>query len=144
MYVDYAMLVKLYGSSARGNPGTGKRKYSPGECLGTRKTAIVGRPVKDDVSTSYVERQNLAMRMSLRRFTRPINAFSKKVGNHMHGLAIYFMHYNFVRIRQTLRVTPAMEGGVTDRLWSMDDVVAMIDAAAPMPGKHGPYKKVAR
>ena len=141
--VDYAMLVKVYGPAAEGKPGTAERKYSPGECVGTRKAAVVGRPLKEDVSTSYVERQNLTMRMAMRRFTRLTNAFSKKVENHMHALSIYFMHYNFVRIHQTLRVTPAMAAGVTDRLWSMEDVVAMIDAAAPQPGKRGPYKKQA-
>lgn len=138
--VDYAMPVKLYGPTAEGEPGSAERKYSPGECLGTRKTAIVGRPVKEDVSTSYVERQNLTMRMSLRRFTRLTNAFSEKVENHVHALSIYFMHHNFVRIHQSLRVTPAMQAGVTDKLWSMEDVVAMIDAAAPS-AKRGPYKK---
>jgi IS1 family transposase len=142
--VDYAMLVKLYGPAAEGKPGTAERKYSPGECQGSRKTAIVGRPVKEDVSTSYVECQNLTMRMSLRRFTRLTNAFSKKVENHVHALSIYFMHYNFVRIDQSLRVPPAMAAGVTDRLWGMDDVVAMIDAAAPQPAKRGPYRKAAK
>jgi hypothetical protein len=97
--------------------------------------------VKDDVSTSYVERQNLTKRMSLRRFTLLTNAFSRKVENHVHALSIYFMHYNFVRIHQMLRVSPAMQAGVTDQLWSMDDVVAMIDAAAPQPGKRGPYRR---
>ncbi len=139
--VDYAMLVKLYGAApAEGAPGSAQRRYSPGVCTGTRKTAIAGKPDPAHVSTSYAERHNLTMRMGIRRFTRLTNAFSKKVEHHAHALAIYFMHYNFVRIHQSLRVTPAMAAGVTDRLWSMEDVAAVVDAAAPKPGKRGPYK----
>lgn len=97
--VDYAMLVKLYGPAADARPGTAERKYSPGECLGARNTAIAGRPARKDASTSYFERRNLTMRMSLRRFALPTSAFSKKVENHVHALSIYFRHYNFVRVR---------------------------------------------
>lgn len=136
--VDYAMLVKLYGASPTGAQG----RYSPAECTGIRKTTIEGRPDAKHVSTSYVERQNLTMWMQMRRFTRLTNGFSKKFENHHHALALYFMFYNFVRIHKTLKVTPAMAAGVSDRLWSMEDVAALIEAAAPPPGKRGPYKKV--
>jgi IS1 family transposase len=121
--VDYAMLVKLYGPEP-----AGEARYSPAKCVGTRRDAISGDPDPDHVSTSYVERQNLSMRMGNRRFTRLTNAFSKKVENHVHALAIYFMHYNFVRIHQTLRCSPAMEANVTDRLWSPDDMAALVEA----------------
>lgn len=134
--VDYAQLVKLYGES----PEAAKR-YSPAECVGIRKEAITGRPDKKHVSTSYVERQNLTMRMSMRRFTRLTNAFSKKVENLAHAVSLHYMHYNFVRIHKTLRITPAMAAGVTDRLWSVQDIVEMAEAAAPKAGKRGPYKK---
>ena len=121
--VDYAMLIKLYGAEP-----AGEARYSPPKCTGTRRDAISGDPDPDHVSTSYVERQNLSMRMGNRRFTRLTNAFSKKVENHVHALSIYFMHYNFVRIHQTLRCTPAMEAKVTDRLWSLDDMAALVEA----------------
>lgn len=120
--VDYAQLVKIYGTSPEA-----QRRYSPPICLGAQKSEIRGTPDPEHISTSYVERQNLSMRMGMRRFTRLTNAFSKKLENHMHALSIYFMHYNFVRIHQTLRVTPAMEAGVTDRLWSLDDIVKIVD-----------------
>src|SRR4051794_18008956 len=122
--VDYAQLVKLYGNA----PDSMKGRYSPAECIGARKETIEGNPDPAHVSTSYAERQNLTMRMHMRRFTRLTNAFSKRVENHFYALAIYFVFYNFVRIHKTLRVTPAMAAGVTDKLWSMEDVVAMIDA----------------
>ena len=120
--IDYAMLVKVYGNE----PETEKR-YSPAVCLGCKKAKKIGKPDPKYISTSYVERQNLTMRMQMRRFTRLTNGFSKKVENHIAALAIHYMHYNFVRIHQTLRVTPAMAAGVTDRLWSVQDVVALID-----------------
>jgi IS1 family transposase len=120
--VDYAMLVKIYGEAPEG-----QRRYSPAVCTGARKTRVEGDPDPKHVSTSYAERQNLSMRMGMRRFTRLTNAFSKKVENHAHAIAIYFMHYNFVRIHQTLRVTPAMAAGVSDRLWSLTDMVGVID-----------------
>jgi IS1 family transposase len=139
--VDYAMLVKLYGPALDGTAGTAERKYSPGECTGTRKLAISGAPEAKHVSTSYIERQNLTMRMSMRRLTRLTNGFSKKVENLAHAMSIHYMHYNFVRIHKTLRVAPAMAAQVTDRLWSVQDIVEMAEAAAPKPGKRGPYEK---
>ena len=120
--VDYAQLVKIYGTSPEA-----QRRYSPPICLGAQKSEIRGTPDPEHISTSYVERQNLSMRMGMRRFTRLTNAFTKKLENHMHALSIYFMHYNFVRIHQTLRVTPAMEAGVTERLWSLEDIVRIVD-----------------
>jgi hypothetical protein len=116
--IDYAMLVKLYGAApAEGAPGSAQRRYSPGTCIGTRTATVTGNPDKAHVSTSYAERQNLTMRMQMRRFTRLTNAFSKKFENHMHMVALYTVWYNFVRIHKTLRVTPAMAAGLTDRLW---------------------------
>ncbi len=137
--VDYAQLVKMYG-----NVGGGKSaevRYSPAECTGIKKVRVEGNPDIKHVSTSYVERQNLTMRMSMRRFTRLTNAFSKKLDNHIHALALYFVFYNFTRIHKTLRVSPAMAAGITDRLWSLDDVIAKIDELAPAPKARGPYKK---
>src|SRR5216684_6986283 len=120
--IDYAMLVKQYGTAPEA-----EKRYSPPVCLGTERTVIHGNPDPAHISTSYVERQNLSMRMGIRRFTRLTNAFSKKLANHVHALSIYFMHYNFVRIHQTLRVAPAMEAGVTDRLWTLEDMVGIVD-----------------
>ncbi len=134
--VDFAQLVKLYGQA----PDAEKR-YSPPVCVGAKKETFNGRPAKRHISTSYVERQNLTMRMSMRRFTRLTNAFSKRIINHCHALALYFVWYNFVRIHTSLQVTPAMAAGVTDRLWEMEDIVVLIDAAAPKLGPRGPYKK---
>jgi IS1 family transposase len=122
--IDYAMLIKRYGNPPATTP---EPRYSPAVCLGTDRTVIRGNPDPEHISTSYVERQNLSMRMGMRRFTRLTNAFSKKLENHMHALSIYFMHYNFVRIHQTLRVTPAMAAGVTDTLWSLEDTVRIVD-----------------
>lgn len=121
--IDYAMLVKLYG------PSRGEGTYSPPECIGTKIRVVRGEPDYEHVSTSYVERQNLTMRMQMRRFTRLTNAFSKKVENTKHALALHFLHYNFVRIHQTLRVTPAMAAGLTDRLWDVDDIVPLLEQA---------------
>lgn len=123
--VDYGMLVKIYGA-AFGNDQ--ERKYSPSECVGAKKEVIQGSPDPTHISTSYVERQNLNMRMGMRRFTRLTNAFSKKFENHCHALALYFLFYNFCRIHKTLRVSPAMAAAVTDKLWDMEQIVALIDA----------------
>ncbi len=134
--VDFAQLVKMYGPSV--SPAG---RYSPAECTGIKKIRVEGNPDIKHVSTSYVERQNLTMRMSMRRFTRLTNAFSKKLDNHIHALALYFVFYNFTRIHKTLRMSPAMAAGITDRLWSLDDVIAKIDELAPAPKARGPYKK---
>ena len=134
--VDYAQLVKLYGPTI-----TAPGRYSPAECTGIKKIRREGHPDIAHVSTSYVERENLTMRMSMRRFTRLTNAFSKKLENHIHALALYFAFYNFCRIHKTLRVSPAMAAGITDRLWSLEDIVAKIDAMTVTPKPRGPYKK---
>ena len=134
--VDYAQLVKLYGEVPEGAQG----RYSPAECTGTKKTRIEGNPQRKHVSTSYVERQNLTMRMSMRRFTRLTNAFSKKAENHAHMVALYTTWYNFVRIHKTLRVAPAMAAGLSDRLWGMEDVVALMDVQEAPSAKRGSYK----
>jgi IS1 family transposase len=120
--IDYAQLVKLYGAAPEG-----EHRYSPAECTGARKQKIVGNPERQHVSTSYVERQNLTMRMSMRRFTRLTNAFSKKIENHAYAVSLHYMHYNFVRQHKTLRVSPAMAAGVSDRLWSVSDIVEVVD-----------------
>jgi IS1 family transposase len=121
--VDYAMLQKIYGAEPQG-----EKRYSPAKCIGIKKREISGAPDPKHVSTSYVERQNLTMRMHMRRFTRLTNAFSKKVENHACAVALHSMYYNFVRLHQTLKVSPAMASGVTNRLWEMVDVVDVIDA----------------
>jgi IS1 family transposase len=121
--VDYAMLVKLYGPAPEG-----ERRYSPAECTGIRKRRIEGSPNPKHISTSYAERNNLNVRMHSRRLTRLTNAFSKKVQNHAHAMALHFLYYNFVRIHQTLKMSPAMAAGVSKRLWEMKDVVAMLEA----------------
>lgn len=135
--VDYAQLVKLYGNS----PESMKGRYSPAECTGIKKNKIEGEPDIEHVSTSYVERMNLNIRMGNRRFTRLTNAFSKKIDNHLHMLSLYFCHYNFCRIHKSLRVTPAMEAGICDTVKDMDWIVSLIDANAPSPKKRGKYKK---
>ena len=120
--IDYAMLVKIYGA-----PEGATGRYSPGECVRAEKRRVEGRPDPAHISTSYAERQNLSMRMGNRRMTRLTNAFSKKAENHAHSMAIYFMHYNFVRIHQTLRCTPAMAAGVTKKLWEISDLVRVLE-----------------
>jgi IS1 family transposase len=137
--VDYAQLVKLYGNV----PESFKGRYSPAECIGARKERIEGSPDPKHISTSYAERQNLTMRMQMRRFTRLTNAFSKKFENHMHMVALYTVWYNFVKMHKTLRMTPAMAAGVSEKLWSMTDLAEMVDATVAKPGKRGPYKKTA-
>jgi IS1 family transposase len=120
--IDYAMLVKVYGPALEG-----QRRYSPAECIGAVKHRVEGNPDPKYVSTSFSERQNLSMRMGNRRMTRLTNAFSKKAANHTHMMAIYFMHYNFVRIHQTLKITPAMAAGITCKLWEMVDMVKVLE-----------------
>lgn len=120
--IDYAMLIKIYGHE----PGEEVR-YSPPEVIDTEVEVIQGQPDPAHVSTSFVERQNLTMRMSMRRFTRLTNGFSKKVENHMHAISLHYMHYNFARIHKTLRVTPAMEAGVSDHAWSVEDIARLAD-----------------
>ena len=134
--VDYSVLVKLYGQAPEG-----QRRYSPPVCIGTKRTRVIGNPDPKHVSTSYVERSNLTIRMMNRRFTRLTNAFSKKLENHEHAFSLFAMNYNFARTHKTLRVTPAMEAGIEDHVWSMEQIVEMIDSYAPAPKKRGPYKK---
>jgi IS1 family transposase len=136
-WADFAQLVKIF----RETPGIKPGRYSPGEYCGAKTKIVMGDPDPAHISTSYVERQNLTMRMSMRRFTRLTNAFSKKIDNHIMAIALYFVFYNFCRIHKALRVSPAMAAGVTDRLWSLEDVVAKIDEMAPAPKPRGPYRK---
>ena len=133
--VDYAMLIKHYGA-----PVGALGRYSPGECTGSEQRRVEGRPDKAHVSTSYVERQNLNLRMGMRRFTRLTNGFSKKVEPHYWMVSLYTVFHNFVRMHQTLRCTPAMAAGLSKTLWSMDDLVAMIDAGSEGPKRRGPYQ----
>lgn len=125
--VDYAMLDKIYNAP----PREGQARYSPAECCGTRKIKVKGNPDIAKVSTSYVERQNLTMRMSMRRMTRLTNAFSKKIENQAHAVALHFMHYNFCRVHQTLRITPAMEAGIADHVWTIEEVVGLLQHVNP-------------
>ena len=134
--VDYAMLIKIYGNSPEA-----ETRYSPAECTGCKREAVFGDPDRNHISTSYIKRQNLTMRMSMRPFTRLTNGFSKKIENHAAAVAVYFMYYNFGRIHKTLRCTPAMEAGVSDHVWSYGEIAALADAAQPKPGARGPYKK---
>jgi len=120
--VDYAMLVKLYGESPEA-----EKRYTPAECIGIRMARIEGNPDPKHVSTSFAERQNLTLRMSSRRFTRLTNAFSKKLENHALSVALHYMHYNFCRIHKTLRITPAMAAGVTDKFWTIGDIVQVLE-----------------
>jgi IS1 family transposase len=120
--IDYAMLVKVYG-----NEPAGEARYSPPKCNGAEKHRVTGDPDPDHISTSYVERQNLSMRMGMRRFTRLTNAFSKKLANLEYSVALYFMHYNFIRVHQTLKRTPAVAAGIADHRWTMEDLIAMME-----------------
>ena len=124
--IDYAQLVKIYGSPETSQYNAQVR-YSPAVCMGARKAKIIGKPKYEHVSTSICERNNLTMRMGMRRMTRLTNAFSKKVENLEHAVALHFMHYNFCRVHQSLRVTPAMEAGVSDHVWSLEEVIALLD-----------------
>jgi len=122
MDIDYAVLQKIYGADPQA-----EKRYSPAQCLGCKVETITGDPDPKHISTSYVERQNLTMRMSMRRFTRLTNAFSKKVDNHRAAVALYFVYYNFGRVHQTIRVTPAMEAGIANHVWSVEEIVALLD-----------------
>ncbi len=122
--IDYAQLVKIYGNTINQGP---EARYSPAQCMGARKAHVIGKPAYAHVSTSICERNNLTMRMSMRRFTRLTNAFSKKVENLEHAVALHFMHYNFCRVHQSLRVTPAMEAGIADHVWTLEEVITLLD-----------------
>jgi IS1 family transposase len=138
--VDYAQLIKVYGSDA--NPKKPERRYSPAVCLEAIPERVSGDPDPDHISTSYVERLNLTMRMSMRRYTRLTNAFSKKVENHAAAVSLHFMHYNFCRVHQTLKTTPAVAAGVTDHVWKLHEIIALLEnAEQAVPMKRGPYKK---
>lgn len=134
--IDCAQLIKLYGNASESFKG----RYSPAQCTGSIKKPVTGNSDYKHVNTSYVERQNLTMRMSMRRFTRLTNGFSKKLENHVHMLSLYFVFYNFCRIHKTLKVTPAMEAGLSTTAHGMDWIVEMVEAAGPAPAKRGPYK----
>ncbi len=136
--IDYAILHKVYGSS----PESMKGKYSPAECVGTQKHRVEGEPDMKHVSTSYVERSNLTMRMHMRRFTRLTNGFSKKVENHAYAVALHMMYYNFVKLHSKLRTSPAMAAGVSNKLWEIGDIVGLVEAEeAKADMTRGPYKK---
>jgi IS1 family transposase len=137
MDCDYAMLQKIYGAPSQDEA----RRYSPARCIGCDLKVVSGDPDPKHVSTSYVERHNLSMRMGMRRFTRLTNGFSKKIQNHAAMVAIYAVHYNFARIHKTLRITPSMAAGLSDHVWSLEEIVLMADSYMPKPGKRGPYKK---
>jgi IS1 family transposase len=135
--IDYAQLVKLYGEA----PESHKGRYSPADCTGIKKIPVTGNPDKAHVSTSYVERSNLMIRMHMRRFTRLTNAHSKKFENHAYAVALHVMFYNFVRMHSTLRMSPAMAAGVSSTLWEMSDIVALMDAQAEAPKRPKTYRK---
>jgi len=135
--IDYGMLVKIYGGTVEG-----PSRYSPPPCIGARKGRITGKPDPKHISTSFAERQNLNMRMHMRRFTRLTNAFSKKVENHAHSVALFAMYYNFVRIHKTLRITPAMATNVTNKLWDVSDIVTILEKWETQPRpKLGPQEQ---
>lgn len=125
--IDYAMLIKTYESSQE------ETRYSPSVCTSCERKPVTGRPDPKHISTSYIERQNLTMRMTMRRFTRLTNGFSKKVENHAYAVVLYTMHYNFCRIHQTLRCTPAMEAGITDHVWSLEELAALVPEPVAQP-----------
>ena len=127
--IDYAMLHKIFGAPSDEET----RRYSPAKCIGSDMKTVIGRPDPDHVSTSYVERQNLTMRMSMRRFTRLTNGFSKKAENHAHAVALHYMYYNYCRVHQTLRVTPAMEAGLANHVWTVDELIALLPKPVARP-----------
>ena len=139
--VDFAQLIKLYGPAKDTDEGTTAARYSPPTCHGTRVVRVTGEPNPKHVNTSYVERSNLTMRMSIRRFTRLTNAFSKKLENHAHHVALMLTFYNFCRIHKSLRMTPAMAAGVTSELRDADWLAELVEARDPKPGPRGPYRK---
>ena len=137
--MDYAQVHKIYGAAN----DTPEARYSArGTCIGCDMKTVIGDPDYEHVSTSYVERQNLSMRMHMRRFTRLTNAFSKKIENHAAAISLYFAFYNFCRVHQTLRVTPAMEAGIANHVWTIEELVALLPE--PQAKKRGPYKKRAK
>ncbi|MGC1362234.1 MAG: IS1 family transposase [Silvibacterium sp.] len=129
--VDYAMLHKVYGAPSDEE----QRRYSPATCIGCDMKTVIGKPDPEHVSTSYVERQNLTMRMQMRRFTRLTNGFSKNVDNHRHAVALHYMNYNFCRIHQSLRVSPAVEAGLTDHVWTVEDLIALLPKPVVGPSR---------
>ena len=136
--IDYAQLIKIYGVA---DPTRAGARYSPGVCLGAQVQPITGSPDPANISTSYIERQNLTMRMSMRRFTRLTNAFSKKVENLAAAVSLHFMHYNFCRVHKTLGTTPAVAAGVTDHVWKLDELIGLLEQAEATPVKRGSYTK---
>ena len=135
--VDYAQLVKIYGT----DPQAPRGRYSPPVCTGISSTVRSGDPDPEHISTSYIERQNLTMRMSMRRFTRLTNGFSKKVENLAAAVSLHFMHYNFCRVHKTLGTTPAVAGEMVDHVWTLDEVIGLLEhAERAVPQKRGPYK----
>jgi IS1 family transposase len=137
--VDYAQLIKTYGSEA--DPSRPERRYSPSVCLTTEPVPVNGDPDPDHISTSHIERLNLTMRMSMRRYTRLTNAFSKKVENLAAAVSLHFFHYNFCRVHQTLKTTPAVAAGVTDHVWTLPELIGLLEAAEAVPTRRGSYKK---
>ena len=140
--VPASLVARISRAWARESGVSSDKRYSPAECTGIRKRRVEGNPDLTHVSTSYVERNNLTMRMSIRRCTRLTNAFSKKIENHAHSVALHFMHYNFCRQHKSLDgISPAMAAGVTDWLWDIEDILRLVDEAAAKPASRGPYKK---
>lgn len=138
--VDYAQLVKVYGTD-QSKRKSGGAKYSPAVCLSAHSEVINGSPNGEHISTSHVERANLTMRMSMRRFTRLTNALSRKVENLTAAVSLHFMHYNFCRVHKSLGTTPAVAAGITDHVWTLHEIIALLEAAEATPTLRGPYKK---
>jgi IS1 family transposase len=135
--IDYAMLIKTYGP---GEPLRAGARYSPGVCTGIDSHVVSGEPDPKHISTSFIERQNLTMRMSMRRFTRLTNAFSKKVENHTAAISLHFMHYNFCRVHKTLGMTPAMAAGISDHVWPLSELIGLLESAEQVPTRRGSYR----